>query len=343
MSWSASFKATSGRMNVWAAAVRWICSTASRPICSAAFRLSRACFQEALDGVRRPALDGAGVVVARQATLHHDPVAGQPPHQLRIPGGRAAVADALGAQLVHRLPHVLRGRIFARVHGQPQLAQARDLVRALEQARGIAFLRARDVEADHAQAGMEMLRFRNGLAGQDLRDVRAVLAHRDHDEAQPHAVVPARGVVHPGEHGADRLAGREAGERVDDRRVAQLQRLHPRRRRLVDDGLRDLRDVLVELGNPERVVHLVEVGEQRAFLFRLELEPGPHLRERLHRVETVVTHELPGHLGRDRPVHVLVQLDLGQGTDASLHLRGRHGRAPPDQSLQRTLARGGAR
>ena len=74
-------------------------------------------------------------------------------------------------------------------------------------------------------------------------------------------------------------------------------------------------------------MHLVEVGEQRAFLFRLELEPGPHLLERLHRMETVVTHELPGHLGRDRPVHVLVELDLGQGPDATFRLGRRHGRA----------------
>jgi hypothetical protein len=137
--------------------------------------------------------------------------------------------------------------------------------------------------------------------------------------------VAARGVVHAGEHGADRLAGREAGEGVDDRRVAQLERLHARRRRRVHDRLRDLGDVLVELRDPERVVHLVEVGEQRAFLFRLELEPAPHLLERLHGVETVVTHELPRHLGGDRAVDVLVQLDLGEEPEACFRFRGRHG------------------
>jgi hypothetical protein len=43
---------------------------------------------------------------------------------------------------------------------------------------------------------VEVLRFRDGLAGQDLRDVRAVLAHRDDDEAQPHVGMAAGGVVH---------------------------------------------------------------------------------------------------------------------------------------------------
>src|SRR5207244_10933172 len=66
----------------------------------------------------------------------------------------------------------------------------------------------------HSQARVEMLRFRDGLPGQDLRDVWPVLTHRDDDQAELHRVAP-RGVVHPREHGPDRLARREAGEGVD--------------------------------------------------------------------------------------------------------------------------------
>ena len=147
-----------------------------------------------------------------------------------------------------------------------------------------------------------------------------MLPHRDDDQAELHRVTLG-GVVHAGEHGPDGLAGGEAGEGVDDRRVAQLQRGHPRRGRRVHDGLGDLADVLVELGDPERVVHLVEVGEQGALLLRLQLQPPPHLVEGVHRVEAVMLHELPRHLGRDRAVDVLVQLDLGQGADLRIQLR----------------------
>ena len=167
-----------------------------------------------------------------------------------------------------------------------------------------------------------MLRFRDGLPGQDLRDVRAVLPHRDHDEAELHRVAPRR-VVHAGQHGSDRLARREAGEGVDDGGVAQLERRHARGGRRLHDGLGDLADVLVELRDPERVVHLVEVGEERPLLVRLQLEPAAHLVEGLDRVEPVVLHELPRDLGRDRPVHVLVQLDLGDRADLLFQLRHR--------------------
>ena len=204
--------------------------------------------------------------------------------------------------------------------GQAQPADAGDLVRAPEQAGRVAALGAGDVEADHAHPRVEVLRFRYGLPGQDLGDVGSVLPHRDDDQAELHRVTLG-GVVHAGEHGPDGLAGGEAGEGVDDRRVAQLQRGHPRRGRLVHDGLGDLADVLVELGDPQRVVHLVEVGEEGAFLVRLQLQPRPHLGEGLHGVEPVVLHELPRHLGRDRAVDVLVQFDLGQGPDLRFQLR----------------------
>ena len=146
--------------------------------------------------MRRAALHRPRVVVAGQAALHHDAVPGQAPHQLGIAGGRAAVADALRAQHVDGLPHVLRGRVLARVDGEAQLPEARDLVGAAEQARRVAALGPRDVEAHHAGALVEVLGLRDGLPGQDLRDVRPVLAHGDDDEADLHAVgCGARGFI----------------------------------------------------------------------------------------------------------------------------------------------------
>ena len=135
-------------------------------------------------------------------------------------------------------------------------------------------------------------------------------------------MAPAR-AVHAREDGAHGLPRREAGEGVDDRRVAQLQGLDPGRGRVVHDGLRDLADVLVELRDPERVVHLVEVGEERALLLRLQLETRAHLLERVDGVQPIVLHELPRDLGGDRPVHVLVQLDLGDRADLLFQLRHR--------------------
>ena len=96
------------------------------------------------------------------------------------------MADALRPQLVHRLPDVLGGRVLAGVDGRPEAAQARDLVGALEEARRVAALGAGDVEAHHPGALVQVLRLGDGLAGQDLRDVGAVLAHGDDHEPQLH-------------------------------------------------------------------------------------------------------------------------------------------------------------
>jgi uncharacterized protein len=57
-------------------------------------------------------------------------------------------------------------------------------------------------------------------------------------------------------------------------------------------------------------VHLVQVGEERALLLLLKLQARAHLVEALHRIEPVLPHQLPGHLGGDRAVHVLMELDF---------------------------------
>ena len=95
-------------------------------------------------------------------------------------------------ELVDRLPHVLDGAVLARVGGQPEPAEARDLVGAAEQPRRVAALGAGDVEADDAGALVQVLGLGERLAREDLRDVRPVLAHRDHDQAELHRRV-ARG------------------------------------------------------------------------------------------------------------------------------------------------------
>ena len=156
----------------------------------------------------------------------------------RVARRRAAVADAGRAQGVDGLPHVLGARVLAGVGGEAELAEAGDVVGALEQPRRVAALGAGDVEAHDAGAGVEVLGLGQGLAGEDLRDVRAVLAHGDDDEAEAHAV-PLGRVVHPRQHGADRLPRCEPGEGVDDGGVAQLEGGHARRRRRVHDGLGD--------------------------------------------------------------------------------------------------------
>ena len=230
------------------------------------------------------------------------------------------MADAVDAELVHRLPDVLHRGVLAGVRGQPQPAEARHLVGAAEQARRVAPLRPRDVEAHDARALVQVLRLGQGLPGEELRDVGPVLAHGDDDQPDLHPRVLPLHVVEAGQRRPDRLARGEAGVGVDERRVAQLQGLDPRRGGGEADGLDHLGDVLVELRHPERVVHLVEVGEQRPLLALLDLEEAPHLRERLGGVQPVVAHEIPGHLGRDRAVHVLVQLHLGERPQALLDL-----------------------
>jgi hypothetical protein len=250
------------------------------------------------------------------------------------------VPDAVDAELVHGLPDVVRGRVLAGVRGEPQTAQARHLVGAAVQARRVAPLRPRDVEAHDARALVQVLRLGQGLAREELRDVGSVLAHRDDDEAQLHPRVLPPSVVHPRQRRADRLAGGEPGIGVDERRVAQLEGVHTRGGGGEADLLDHLRDVLVELGHPQRVVHLVEVGEQSPLLALLDLQEPSHLRERVGRVEPVVAHQLPGHLGRDRAVHVLVQLHLRQGAQALFDLRGGRGRLGEEgvQGHARTLA-----
>ena len=96
-------------------------------------------------------------------------------------------------------------------------------------------------------------------------------------EPELHPRVLAPRVVHAGERRADRLAGGEPGVGVDERRVAQLERLDAGGRRGEADRLDHLRDVLVELRHPQRVVHLVEVGEERPLLPVLDLEVAAHL------------------------------------------------------------------
>ena len=68
-------------------------------------------------------------------------------------------------------------------------------------------------------------------------------------------------------------------------------------------------------------MHLVEVGEQRALLLVLQLQPLAHLVEGLDGVQAVVAHEVPGDLGGDRAVDVLVQLDLGERLQAGFEVR----------------------
>jgi len=119
---------------------------------------------------------------------------------------------------------------------------------------------------------VQVLRLGQGLSGEQLRDVRAVLAHRDDDEPQLHARVLSLDVVEAGQGGPDGLAGGEPRVGVDERRVAQLERRHPGGRRGEPDRLDHLRDVLVELRHPQGVVHLVEVGEEGALLAVLDLE-----------------------------------------------------------------------
>jgi hypothetical protein len=277
--------------------------------------------EEGQDGVGLPRLHRSRVVVRRDADLHHDAVAGQPPEQLGVGGGRAAVPDPVGPQLVHRLPHVFGGSVLPGVDGGAQPSQARHLEGALEEAGRVAALGARDVEAHDPRALVQVLGLGQGLAGQDLGDVGPVLAHRDHDEAQLQ-VVALLGMVHPGEHGADRLARREAGEGVDHGRVAKLQGGDPGPDRLLHDGLGDPRDVLVELGDPEGVVHLVEVGQESPLLLRLQLEAAPHLGLALHGVEPLGLHELPGDGGGDGAVHVLVELDLPELLEVPFDFHG---------------------
>ena len=138
-----------------------------------------------------------------------------------------------------------------------------------------------------------------------------------------HARVALPRVVHAGEGGADRLARREPGVGVDERRVAQLERLDAVFGGGEGDRLRHLRDVLVELRHPQRVVHLVEVGEKRPLLALLDLEVAPHGLERVRGGEAVVLHQLPRHLGGDRAVDVLVELDLPDAAQPLLDLTGR--------------------
>ena len=271
--------------------------------------------EEGVDGMARARPHRPRVVVAGHAALHDDAVAGQAAQEIRVLRRRAPVPDARGPQLVHRLPDVLRRRVLARVRGHAQPAQPRDLVGALEEPRRVPALGAGDVEPHDTRADVKVLGLGDGLPGQDLGDVRPVLAHGDHHQAELHGMAPAR-AVHAREDGADGLPRREAGEGVDDRRVAQLEGLDPCRGRLVHDGLRHLADVLVELRDPERVVHLVQVGEQRPLLLRLQLQAAAHLVLGFRGVQAVVAHELPRDVERDGAVDVLVELDLGEGPDA---------------------------
>jgi hypothetical protein len=167
---------------------------------------------------------------------------------------------------------------------------------------------------------VQVLGLRQGLPGQDLRDVGTVLAHGDDHEPELQVGVALLGVVHAGEHGADRLARREAGEGVDDRRVAQLEGRDRHRGGRLDDRLGDLADVLVELRDPERIVHLVEIGEERPFLAFLDLQATPHLLQGLDGIQAIVPHQLPRDLRGDGAVDVLVQLDLREGLDAGLEV-----------------------
>ena len=84
---------------------------------------------------------------------------------------------------------------------KPEVAEARDLVGAPEEARVVAALGAGDVEAHHPDALVEVLGLGDGLAGQDLRDVGPVLPHGDDDEAELHG-------AHSGSRGSSPRARR---------------------------------------------------------------------------------------------------------------------------------------
>ena len=126
-----------------------------------------------------------------------------------------AVTDPVGAQAVDRLPDALRPLVLAGVDRQPEAAAPRDLVGVTEQARRVASLGPGQVKADDAGALVQMLGFRQRLAGDDLGDVGSVLPHGDDDESHLQVGMPTHGIVHPREHRSNSLSRCEARVRVD--------------------------------------------------------------------------------------------------------------------------------
>ena len=144
----------SGLMKVYACARRWMSSTDLDAEASAAFTLSRcwsvrdtvvlsqhsatghARLQEGVDGMAGAALHRAGVLVAGEAALDHDPVRGPAAagaRDRRPPSSRGRCASRPGCRSP---PRRTRGRrVLAGVGGQAEVAEARDVVRALEEAR----------------------------------------------------------------------------------------------------------------------------------------------------------------------------------------------------------------
>jgi hypothetical protein len=145
--------------------------------------------------------------------------------------------------------------------------------------------------------------------------VRTLLPHPDDDEAGLQFRVTVDRLVDSAQHGANGLPQREPGEGMNGGRVAELEQAHPVPVRLGHDVPGDPSDVFVELSNPERIVKLVEVGEERARFSRLQLEQPLHLGEGGNGIEAVVLHEPPGGAGGDGAVDVLVQLRLADPID----------------------------
>ncbi len=92
--------------------------------------------------------------------------------------------------------------------------------------------------------------------------------------------------------------------------VTQLQCRHAVPCCFAHDGLHHAGDVVVKLGNPGRVVELVQISDQSAFFLLLERQQPLHIRDRLHRSQTVFGHQLPGQFDRNRAVHVLMEFGL---------------------------------
>src|SRR5581483_3692729 len=181
----------------------------------------------------------------------------------------------------------------------------------------------RDVESDHAGPLVKLLRFGDRLTRQDLRDVRPLVAHRDHGQAGFDRVLLFR-PVQAGQDRADRLPKGQAGEGVNDRRIPELQEPDMVLMRLPDDRLDNVGDVPVKLGDPGRIVKLVEVFEQRPLFPLLQDQKLFHLVLGGDRVEAVLLHQLPGDLDRDRPVDMLVQLRLFDPRDLRIDRRPFH-------------------
>jgi hypothetical protein len=250
--------------------------------------------------------DRAGADVGGRADLERDAAVGQVGHEHRVLRGRDAVADALGAEHVQRVPDGLRAGGLAGVRDAAQAGRPGPVEDGLELGPGYADLGPTQTETDQA-VGLLLERDPQGLLGR--RQARL-----------------ARDVEAPAQLDAELVAGAPA--RVLDRRAELRRRDAPLHARIGRDG---------ELGVPHLLAgqfarhlegqraHVLIVADQVDHA-QIDVDEVPEIAERevvgqrgrigRHRRVALVPGGQLGHDPRRCRAHVVdVQLNLGQPGD----------------------------